>query len=342
MGRGNTISTGNVGGKRLNNSYNQSSINTQKSFPTSPFDYGVVQLFNADDKSIYFTPLYNNLTLTKPGTALPLFKNGMTNPKENEIVPLLRAPAGSSIISNAAGREVQSVYYLDPLIIDGNINANVITGPPINLADMEAKSKATVDGQLQKTAVRGTGNTYKQDVQLVITKLKTVFSSNAVIAGILGNIQAESNFGPNDVYGDTNGFPSYGLIQWNGKFTKIADIGYVQSAGCSACTGTVNGQMDYLLEYPDFKNAFKKFVANVPNESPEQYAFDFARLVERCSGCTTRGRNLKTVFPWNQQSTYASYRQYNKSEGKYNTYSQIKRSYFAREFFDEMESGGLA
>jgi hypothetical protein len=347
MGRGNTISTGNVGGKRLNNSYNQSSINTQKSFPTSPFDYGIVSKFNTEDKSIYFTPLYNNLTLTKPGTALPLFKNGMTSPKENEIVPLLRAPAGSSIISNAAGREVQSIYYLDPLIIDGNINANVVP-LTVNQAALEARVQSGIDHELAKTAVRRTGNTYKDDVKLVITKLKTVFSSNEVIAGILGNIHEESGFDPNDLFYDTNESDSYGLIQWNtnsNSASDMASIGYVRSVGCSACTGTVTGQMDFLLRYPDFQN-FKKFVVNLPSESPEQYAFDFARIVEGCNGCTEAGRlHFNRLVPYTTQPLYfkkiVNYKDRNGNIRPLEL-NQVKRSYSARRFFESLTSGELA
>ena len=91
-------------------------------------------------------------------------------------------------------------------------------------------------------------------------------------AGIMGNIQKESGFNPNALNKkDLNGYSSYGLIQWNQKFTSKSAVG-----------NTVSSQMNYILTM----STYKKFLGlDKPKSSVEQAAYEFANLVEVCDKC---------------------------------------------------------
>jgi hypothetical protein len=106
-------------------------------------------------------------------------------------------------------------------------------------------------------------------------------------AGVMGNIQKESRFNPKATNKqDTNGYPSLGLIQWNGKFinggTKDANTVF------NVIGNTVEAQINYLINrYPTYKTWLRE-VKSTPNASEAAYLF--AKTVEVCYGCN-RGRD---------------------------------------------------
>ena len=112
--------------------------------------------------------------------------------------------------------------------------------------------------------------------------------SKIATAGAMGNIQKESRFNPKATNGkDTNGYPSLGLIQWNGKFINggTKDVNTV----FNVIGNTVETQINYLLNrYPTYKTWLRE-VKNSPNASDAAYLF--AKTVEVCYGCN-RGEEV--------------------------------------------------
>jgi hypothetical protein len=131
------------------------------------------------------------------------------------------------------------------------------------------------------------------------------------VAGIMGNIHKETGgtFDPLSVNKkDSNGFPSVGLIQWNGRFTpsngsKDANV-ILNSVG-----KTINEQLIYLTTktfgYSKWLNLPEK---NKTKTSPYLAAYEFARLVERCAGCTDDLQSYKnnTKFKPFERSLFAN------------------------------------
>ena len=101
-------------------------------------------------------------------------------------------------------------------------------------------------------------------------------------AGIMGNIQQESGYNPNALNkADLNGYPSVGLIQWNGQFTPKGGSKDVNAVYKTIGT-SVKDQMNYLVTM----STYKKFIglAN-PKSSVEEAAYQFANIVEVCDKC---------------------------------------------------------
>ena len=132
-------------------------------------------------------------------------------------------------------------------------------------------------------------NTQTTANQLTVKNLlKQSGLSKIAAAGAMGNIQKESIFNPKAINKkDTNGYPSLGLIQWNGKFisggTKDANTVF------NIIGNTVEAQISYLLnKYPTYKTWLRE-VKNSPNASDAAYLF--AKTVEVCYGCN-KGRDV--------------------------------------------------
>jgi hypothetical protein len=125
---------------------------------------------------------------------------------------------------------------------------------------------------------------------LVKNMLKKSGLSKAAVAGVMGNIHKETggSFNPRAVYQtDNNGFPSVGLIQWNGRYTPPKPTGGTKNTDVVFKTigTTVEQQINYLLNnYPDF-NTYRKNVAK--ENDPSEAGYIFARDVERCAECTS-------------------------------------------------------
>jgi hypothetical protein len=145
--------------------------------------------------------------------------------------------------------------------------------------------------------------------------LKNKGLTKSQVAGIMGNIHKETGgkFDPLSVNRkDVNGYPSVGLIQWNGKFTP--KTGSKDSNVIFSTIGkTVNEQLIYLTTK---SNEYKTWL-NLPNSkntktSAYDAAFEFARLVEICSGCNTK-------------------------EYKTNKFKPFERSLFANDYFNRFD-----
>jgi hypothetical protein len=104
--------------------------------------------------------------------------------------------------------------------------------------------------------------------------------SKEATAGIMGNIQKESTFNPTALNPkDSNGLPSYGLIQWNQNTATKQEVG-----------DTVQSQLKYLSDWSRFKTYTKKLIdlANSGERADaREAAYYFAKIVEVCGGCTT-------------------------------------------------------
>lgn len=129
-----------------------------------------------------------------------------------------------------------------------------------------------------------TGSTDKESVKReVAQRLKAAGLSKGQVAGIMGNMQSESNFDPNADTIDSNGLPSVGLVQFNGG----SYVGAKTIEGMFAVIGrTVESQINYLLNTPKCK---KFILSSQPYPTdPKECCFLFAQIFEGCSICTSR------------------------------------------------------
>jgi hypothetical protein len=124
-------------------------------------------------------------------------------------------------------------------------------------------------------------NTALAQNQLKVKKyFKDKGLSKEAVAGIMGNIQKESGFNPNALNPkDSNGLPSYGLIQWNANTASKSEVGT-----------TLESQLDYLIVFGGrYKRYLNKLIElNKTNKSvnASEAAYWFANYVEVCGGCT--------------------------------------------------------
>jgi hypothetical protein len=214
------------------------------------------------------------------------------------IIPSDSLPQSYLIQSGSEAGKQKVAFILHT--IDQNFNNNKwttkITGQTLNirfepLTEADRKAiQAAKDKQpslSQYKTIGGESNTIS-DAQtttnqlLVKNLLKQSGLSKIAVAGIMGNIQKESRFNPKAINKkDTNGYPSLGLIQWNGKFIN----GGTQDANTvfSIIGNTIETQINYLLNrYPTYKKWLSE-VRNSPNASDAAYLF--AKTVEVCYGC---------------------------------------------------------
>lgn len=214
------------------------------------------------------------------------------------VIPSDSLPQSYLIQSGSEAGKQKVAFILHT--IDQNFNSNKwttkITGQTLNirfepLTDAErkqiqdAKDKQpsleqykTIGGELNTISNAQTTNNQLQVKNL----LKQSGLSKIAAAGVMGNIQKESRFNPKAINKkDTNGYPSLGLIQWNGKFIN----GGTQDANTvfSIIGNTIEAQINYLLNrYPTYKTWLRE-VRNSPNASDAAYLF--AKTVEVCYGC---------------------------------------------------------
>jgi len=134
----------------------------------------------------------------------------------------------------------------------------------------EAAMKTTLD---TKKGLK----TYQLENQI---KVKNFFKNKGLtktqVAGIMGNIQKESTFNPQAFNKkDSNGYSSYGLIQWNQRYTSKIEVG-----------DTVEAQLDYLVnKYKDYTKWLNLDDSYGTKQYASAAAFEFARVVERCQFC---------------------------------------------------------
>jgi hypothetical protein len=300
MGRENTITTGNVGGKRVARTTSglSNTFSNSRNLKPSPYDYGVVTYYDTSNKAIFYTPVEDNQSFTKPGQALPLYPNSLNPPTTGSIVPLLRAPDNNIAVIGQSYNKV--TYYLDPIGVNSTVNNNTVDITSTNTPTIPAKVELNKEELIN-------------NAKAVKDFLKSKGLTKEQAAGIMGNIQAESCFNPTAGTLDLNNAVSYGLIQWNAKYFSFDLIG-----------NTVESQMNALFN-PDITRAITPFLEKVkskPTETADVYAFIFAEEVERCFACTDGFEVYKSGKQANNGKTYKPY----------------KRSEFALDFMNKFNS----
>ena len=262
MGRENTIRTGSTIAKRLIRPGANNAFLMDKTLPSSPYEFGRVQLVDANTGEITYQPIEDNLLFNKQGQALPLNKNLQKLPIVGNIVPLLRAPEFSNM-ETSPDRATKVIYYLDP--IEANINSNTIDGG----------SSSTVSNR-PSNPLKITSEEQKNNMVFVKNFCKSKGLNKEATAGIMGNIMKESGFNPTNGWTDVNGAASYGLIQWNGASYDLNRLGT-----------TADLQMTALfdLNYTKPMKTYLDKVAADPNLDAWKAAYLFAQYVEICSLC---------------------------------------------------------
>ena len=201
----------------------------------------------------------------------------------------------------------------DIIINTNNPYKDVVTNPSLPGNTIKEATYSTCDFVYVKN--RGDGvpeNTHVKDVTSSNNQLETKnFFKNQNLtkeqtAGIMGNIHHETGgkWNPDATNKkDRNGYPSVGLIQWNGLYTPKG--GSKDASVTLATIGTtVQEQLTYLTKTSDYKGWLKK----VQNEKDvDLIAFWFANIVERCHLCGT-------AYKINTQSTYNKSYQYPRSK----------------------------
>ena len=133
--------------------------------------------------------------------------------------------------------------------------------------------------------------------------LKAAGWSKVQVAAVMGNIQKETGgaWDPNSVFAtDLNGYPSVGLIQWNGKYTGNTK----DPNGVFDIIGTtVTDQINYLINNG---TSTKKFLKATPDTTtPYTAGFNFAKIVEVCANCNSLSvYQNDTRFQAYDRSTY--------------------------------------
>ena len=244
-----------------------------------------------------------------PGVILPLDfsleMDGLSGiiPHSAFVIPSDSLPSSYKIQTgvDVGKQKIAFILHTIEQNFDENKWTTRITGQTLNIRFeplTEAEKKAIKDSQdkqkpLSKFAnIGGELNTISTAQvsanQLQVKNLlKQSGLSKIEAAGVMGNIQKESRFNPKATNKqDTNGYPSLGLIQWNGKFvnggTKDANTVF------NVIGNTVEAQINYLLNrYPTYKTWLRE-VKSAPNASEAAYLF--AKTVEVCYGCN-RGRD---------------------------------------------------
>ena len=144
MGTGNTISynkktkpnTSNIGSNNIPN--------------MSPFFFGVVTYVNTQTRAIQFTTLKNNIGSVKLGDAIPSYKDNITLPEIDDVVPLFIGPSMES--SLLGEQDTSTVYYLNPisnlqeLDKNGLIRSSKISASPDSVNPLKMDYKMALNG----------------------------------------------------------------------------------------------------------------------------------------------------------------------------------------------------
>ena len=102
--------------------------------------------------------------------------------------------------------------------------------------------------------------------------------SNEAVAGIMGNIQQESNFDPTSTNSSSGAF---GIFQWlGGRKTNLQK--FAESQGKSATD--LNVQLDFFWKEINGSEKATKEVIFANGKTAEQYAYDFEKSFERSGG----------------------------------------------------------
>ena len=149
---------------------------------------------------------------------------------------------------------------------------------------------------------------------VIFNTLKAAGWNKVQVAAALGNMSKETGgtFDPYITFAvDLNGYPSVGLIQWNGR-----GVGNTKDPnGVLDIIGTtVEDQTNYLIN--KWPNTARFLKATPSSTTPYTAGFNFAKIVEVCADCG----NLKDY-----------------QNSKYNPY---ERSTFAEEYYNRFNTSG--
>lgn len=153
--------------------------------------------------------------------------------------------------------------------VEAELGENTRPATEANPTDVGSKSTSLTDEALSENQVK------------VKNYFKAKGLSKVAVAGIMGNIQKESSFNPNALNPkDSNGLPSYGIIQWNQNTATKSQVG-----------STLDSQLDYLVvfggRYKKYLNKLIDLTKENKSADASQAAYWFAYYVEVCGGCTT-------------------------------------------------------
>lgn len=116
MGTGATIS---YGSKKPTTS---SGVSSQNLPSMSPYFYGVVTYVDPSSRLIQFNTLKNNVGPIKTGDAKPSYKDNITLPEVDDVVPLFIGPGVES--SLLGENDTSTVYYLNSISTLQELNKN--------------------------------------------------------------------------------------------------------------------------------------------------------------------------------------------------------------------------
>ena len=211
--------------------------------------------------------------------------------------------------------KVYTIDLTDGYVIDStNVNGNSLVvlktnNKYYNKKNLIGTGVSTTDDTSDKSTATSKETIVKNQVA-VKNYLKNKGLTKAQVAGVMGNIHKETDgtFDPLSINkADTNGYPSVGLIQWNGLYTpkggsKSSDV------ILSTIGRTVNEQLNYLTtKYPDYNKWLNLPDSTKTKTSAWLSAYEFARVVEVCAGCD-RGEDVYKTNKYNpsDRSKYAN------------------------------------
>lgn len=343
MGTGNTIKTG--GSRKSSHSRSSTTANSYYNRDQNPYTYGkVTQVIQESNGgiSIIYTPLKDRVSSSgneKQGKAFPFYANMAKVPEVNNIVPLLKGPnrVPLSDVGDVAHQYDSATYFLDPMDIQGTANNNTVGSSSTGTENTDtgtgnnnSPSNSNIGAMLPPK-----GNENAQNNRIFVKNyLKSKGLTKEQAAGIMGNAETECHFvvtlPPNQ---DTKG-KSFGLIQWNSlsypdAYTRLMpSTSDPRSAIEKQCEALFNGYT------PDVKTYLKRAVNPLGDDIVKKYAlpsktldadiaaFLFARIVERCSFCTS----TKSVYDAGGKTPY---------RGKLTTIHTSTRSKYALGFMQK-------
>jgi len=306
MGTNNTITTGGKITRR-----NTSGISGGKlSFfdkNKDPYSYGFVLSRDESDRSITYRPISDNLTV-KIGKAIPFHANNIQLPDLGAVVPLLKGP--DNTVGNTSSQYERITYYLNPVTINQNVDDNSSIPPGNKNENVDNSTNSYNNNDIGTKSTKVSKQEIADNQLTVRNYFKNLGLSKEVTAGIMGNIQAECGFKPNEGYDDLNGFTSYGLIQWNAKYFDVKKL-----ASPPQGISLLEHQLPFITDV-SFTRSYGDFIKAVGNTSPltaDIAAYLFAAKVERCYGCTEgidvyragKGHERGTFSP-SKRSKYAN------------------------------------
>lgn len=132
---------------------------------------------------------------------------------------------------------------------------------------------------------------------IVQTFLSSKGLNNKAIAGVMGNIQQESNF---ETTATNSSSGAYGLFQWLGS-RKTALLNYAESVGKGA--SDIQTQLDFFWnELETTESKTKKVLFNSNYSTASEYAEAFEKSFERSNGSALQKRKDYAESYYNQLS----------------------------------------